>query len=248
MLTERFTKVLLALTALLLTVVHPSVAEPNDGDKAKTEPYSIEQTHDGGNYKVRFTIEGAIGIAASSQSTDYVQLEGHAPPNGTITVTMEWVECNGSERDLQLKMIDVLMGNQVNNGDAERSDDEKLFAKSSTSIDNSLDRVVYTFNCADFRQADPSTNDSVLMVTAFSTVQLGSNVTETHVYLKLTLDGNGRFLIPKRYMQMADIVQGVRFIGVNDAIEIWAVEKTQQPFLPQEEFAAKLKAIMTNGH
>jgi MraZ protein len=64
----------------------------------------------------------------------------------------------------------------------------------------------------------------------------------------LTLDGNGRFLIPKRYLQMADIVQGVRFIGVNDAIEIWAVEKTQQPFLPQEEFAEKLKAIMTSGH
>jgi MraZ protein len=61
----------------------------------------------------------------------------------------------------------------------------------------------------------------------------------------LTLDGNGRFLIPKRYLQMADIEQGVRFIGINDAIEIWAVEKTQQPFLPQEEFAAKLKAIMT---
>lgn len=61
----------------------------------------------------------------------------------------------------------------------------------------------------------------------------------------LTLDGNGRFLIPKRYLQMADIDQGVRFIGINDAIEIWAVEKTLQPFLPQEEFAEKLKAIMT---
>lgn len=61
----------------------------------------------------------------------------------------------------------------------------------------------------------------------------------------LTLDGNGRFLIPKRYLLMADIEQGVRFIGINDAIEIWAVEKTQQPFLPQEEFAKKLKAIMT---
>jgi len=60
----------------------------------------------------------------------------------------------------------------------------------------------------------------------------------------LTLDGNGRFLIPKRYLQMADIVQGVRFIGINDAIEIWAVEKTQQPFLSQEEFAEKLKSIM----
>ena len=53
----------------------------------------------------------------------------------------------------------------------------------------------------------------------------------------MSLDGNGRFLIPKRYLQIADIVQGVRFIGINDAIEIWAVEKTQQPFLPQEEFA-----------
>ena len=64
----------------------------------------------------------------------------------------------------------------------------------------------------------------------------------------LTLDSNGRFLIPKRYLQMADIEQGVRFIGINDAIEIWAVEKTQQPFLPQEEFAEKLKAIMTDNH
>ena len=61
----------------------------------------------------------------------------------------------------------------------------------------------------------------------------------------LSLDGNGRFLIPKRYLQMADIVQGVRVIGINDAIEIWAVEKTQQPFLSQEEFAEKLKSIMT---
>lgn len=63
----------------------------------------------------------------------------------------------------------------------------------------------------------------------------------------LSLDGNGRFLIPKRYLQMAEIEQGVKFIGINDAIEIWAVEKTQQPFLGQEEFAAKLKAIMTSN-
>ena len=63
----------------------------------------------------------------------------------------------------------------------------------------------------------------------------------------LSLDGNGRFLIPKRYLQKADIVQGVRFIGINDAIEIWAVEKTQQPFMLQEEFAKKLKSIMTSN-
>ena len=64
----------------------------------------------------------------------------------------------------------------------------------------------------------------------------------------LSLDGNGRFLIPKRYLQMADIDQTVRFIGMNDVIEIWAAEKVNEPFLPQEEFAARLKAIMTTNN
>ncbi len=64
----------------------------------------------------------------------------------------------------------------------------------------------------------------------------------------LTLDGNGRFLIPKRYLQMAEISQSVRFIGINDAIEIWAAEKTMEPFLPQEEFAQKLKALMMTAN
>ena len=62
----------------------------------------------------------------------------------------------------------------------------------------------------------------------------------------VSLDGNGRFLIPKRYLQMADIDQTVRFIGMNNVIEIWAAEKTAEPFLSQEEFASRLKAIMNN--
>jgi len=61
----------------------------------------------------------------------------------------------------------------------------------------------------------------------------------------LALDGNGRFLISKRLLQAAGIDQAVRFIGMNDTIEIWAAEKTQEPFLPQAEFAARLKAIMS---
>lgn len=60
----------------------------------------------------------------------------------------------------------------------------------------------------------------------------------------VTLDGNGRFLIPKRYLQMAEIEQTVRFIGLTDTIEIWAAEKAEQPFLSQQDFSAKLKAIM----
>lgn len=61
----------------------------------------------------------------------------------------------------------------------------------------------------------------------------------------LTLDGNGRFLISKRLMQAAGISQAVRFIGMNDTIEIWAAEKAEKPFLSQAEFAERLKTIMS---
>ena len=63
----------------------------------------------------------------------------------------------------------------------------------------------------------------------------------------LTLDGNGRFLISKRLLQAAEIDQSVRFIGMNDTIEIWSSEKTEKPFMPQPEFASKLKAIMNKS-
>jgi len=61
---------------------------------------------------------------------------------------------------------------------------------------------------------------------------------------ELTLDSNGRLLISRQQLQMAEIKQTVRFIGINDTIEIWAVEKLEQPFIPQKEFAAKLNALM----
>ena len=44
-------------------------------------------------------------------------------------------------------------------------------------------------------------------------------------------DGNGRILLPKRYLQMAGIQSEVRFIGVDSTIEIWAKEKAEQPFI-----------------
>lgn len=181
---NHFTRPIIAII-LLLTAVLPIAAQDNGAESS----YSIVLTHHGGEYKVRFTIEGASGIKATGLDSDYAQLEGHAAPDSSVTVTMEWVECNGNERELEYKSIDVLMGNQARNGDAERSDDELQFTKVSKSYDNSLDKVVYTFNCADFQKADPSVTDSTLMVNAYSTVQLGSNVTETHLFLKLKLDG-----------------------------------------------------------
>ncbi len=60
----------------------------------------------------------------------------------------------------------------------------------------------------------------------------------------VVLDGNGRFLIPKRYVQMTSIAQGVRFIGMGDSIEIWSEESVDKPFMEPEEFGAALEQIM----
>lgn len=58
------------------------------------------------------------------------------------------------------------------------------------------------------------------------------------------LDGNGRFLIPKRYLKMADIKQEVKFIGMDDTIEIWSAERTVQPFMDATAFGQAIESIM----
>ena len=60
----------------------------------------------------------------------------------------------------------------------------------------------------------------------------------------VTLDGNGRFLIPKRYLQMAAIQQEVKFIGMGDTIEIWANERVEASKMESEEFGKALEGIM----
>ncbi|WP_321333764.1 division/cell wall cluster transcriptional repressor MraZ [uncultured Bacteroides sp.] len=60
----------------------------------------------------------------------------------------------------------------------------------------------------------------------------------------ITPDGNGRILLPKRYLQMAGIRTDVRFIGIDNKIEIWAKEKTEHPFMSAEEFGNALEEIM----
>ena len=64
---------------------------------------------------------------------------------------------------------------------------------------------------------------------------------------ELGIDSNGRILLPKRYMNMAAIKQEVRFIGMDDTIEIWAKEKLEKPFMEPEEFGRELENIMTNA-
>jgi Uncharacterized protein conserved in bacteria len=62
----------------------------------------------------------------------------------------------------------------------------------------------------------------------------------------VSLDSNGRFLIPKRYIKLANINQEVKIIGVDDTIEIWAKEMCEQPFMNPEDFSDELEKIMDN--
>lgn len=65
---------------------------------------------------------------------------------------------------------------------------------------------------------------------------------------EINIDASGRILLPKRYMKMAGIQQEVRFIGMDDTIEIWAKEKVEAPFMSPEEFGRELEKIMTNNN
>ena len=61
----------------------------------------------------------------------------------------------------------------------------------------------------------------------------------------ITLDSNGRFIIPKHYQELANIESGVRFIGMDDTIEIWGMEQ-DMPLLATEDFGERLTKVMTN--
>ena len=60
----------------------------------------------------------------------------------------------------------------------------------------------------------------------------------------LTLDGNGRFLIPKRYQKMAEIEQDIKFVGMGDTIEIWSNKKADEQQMKPEDFEAALEDLM----
>ena len=60
----------------------------------------------------------------------------------------------------------------------------------------------------------------------------------------LSLDANGRFLIPRRYQEMAGIEQAVRFIGMGDTIEIWAESEYGKFAEEKDDFAAGLEQMM----
>ena len=60
----------------------------------------------------------------------------------------------------------------------------------------------------------------------------------------ISLDGNGRFLIPKRYLKFAGIEQELKFIGVDDTIEIWSKDNSETPFVNPQNFGRALQSLM----
>lgn len=62
---------------------------------------------------------------------------------------------------------------------------------------------------------------------------------------RLEMDASGRILIPKRYLVLVGIESDVRFLGVDNTIEIWAKEKLEKPLVDPTEFSARLQELMS---
>ena len=65
--------------------------------------------------------------------------------------------------------------------------------------------------------------------------------------VSVTVDDSGRILLPKRHMRLAGIKDGVRFIGMDSTIEIWAREDGEQPFMETGEFSRALEEALAGA-
>jgi len=62
---------------------------------------------------------------------------------------------------------------------------------------------------------------------------------------EVKLDGNGRFLISKKMMELAGLKQTVNFIGYDDVIEIWNPDKQETMNQSTEEYSKALQMMMS---
>ena len=61
---------------------------------------------------------------------------------------------------------------------------------------------------------------------------------------RLEMDASGRVLIARRYLELAEIDTHVRFLGVDNTIEIWATDKLERPLMVPEDFAREIQKLM----
>ncbi len=62
----------------------------------------------------------------------------------------------------------------------------------------------------------------------------------------ITLDSGGRMLIPRRYLEHAEIKGDVRFIGVDDVIEIWNRASADELLSDPEKVGDLLEDMMAD--
>ena len=60
----------------------------------------------------------------------------------------------------------------------------------------------------------------------------------------LKMDANGRILIPKRYQQMAGISGEIRFVGIDNTIEIWSCAKVEEELMSPDAFKENMQKIL----
>ena len=60
----------------------------------------------------------------------------------------------------------------------------------------------------------------------------------------ISMDSDGRILIPRRYLQAAGIEQEVRFIGMDNTIEIWNRQAADNLLSDPEGFADSIEGMM----
>ena len=77
------------------------------------------------------------------------------------------------------------------------------------------------------------------------------NKTEQQVFRQFVLDAeriemdrSGRILVSKRYLELVNIDTNVRFLGVDNTIEIWAKDKLEKPLMVPEDFASEIQKLM----
>lgn len=63
---------------------------------------------------------------------------------------------------------------------------------------------------------------------------------------RVEIDNNGRILIPKRYLQMMGITSEVRFLGVDNTIEIWTKESLDGSLIAADDFSTQIQQLMNN--
>ena len=60
---------------------------------------------------------------------------------------------------------------------------------------------------------------------------------------ELQLDGNGRFLISKSFLQFAGISQEVAFVGMDEIVEIWNPSALNESMLSEEDYKSALEDL-----